>query len=261
MLLAFLVAFCGCGGIVVAVIAPVGEIVSLGQTDYRRQCDIALGPTTPTGTAPAATTTSTAPAAPESVSGPTTRPSANPYAELEIEDDDAAATDRDRACKSAMQSAPYQDQPLRQPNTGPAVVCAADLTLRYPDSGGTAEMAAYARDVVYSASIAAPTGQCAPTRAPAAVAERNCGDPAGMNSAVVLPPTVGAQGYCGRLVDPAAASPGDLVFWEYRDNAATRVGIALGPRELVTVDSGKFARLSIPEGAEIQIKRVLGEVG
>lgn len=256
MLIVFLIAVCGCGGMVMAVIAPLGEMVSLGRSDYQWQCDIALGRTT--GTA-APTTPITTTSAPDTA--PTSpRPTANPYAAWQIEDSGPELTDRDLACHRAMQWAPYQGRPLSQPNTGTSVACAADLALRYPEAGGTAAMAEYIRDVVYSASIVTKTGQCAPTRAPAPVAEANCGDPTKMVPAVVLPATVGAQGYCGQLVDPDAASPGDVVFWEYRDNAATKAGIALGPRELVTVDNGRFLRLGIPEGAEVQIKRVLGEV-
>ncbi|WP_433491892.1 hypothetical protein [Nocardia grenadensis] len=257
VLIVFLILVCGCGGTVIAVIAPLGEMVSLGRTDYQRQCDIALGTTTGTAIPTAPTTTTSAPDSYPAATSP--RPTANPYAAMQIEDGDTDLTDRDRACYTAMQSAPYQDQPLRQPNTGFSAVCAADLALRYPEAGGTAAMAEYIRDVVYSASIVTTTGQCAPTRAPAPVAEESCGDPTKKVPAVVLPVSVGTQGYCGQLVDPDAASPGDVVFWEYRDNAATKAGIALGPRELVTVDNGRFVRLGVPDGAEVQIKRVLGE--
>lgn len=256
MFLILITAVCGCGGMMLFVVAPVGEMVSLGQRDYRRQCEIAVGPETGT----TATTTATVPVAPSPVPQSTSpRPTANPYASLTLEPDDPNVTDRDHACVAAMRSAPWQDQPIRSPNTGPAATCAADLALRYVEVGGTAVMADYVRDVVYSASIVTTTGQCAPIRAPASVAEESCGDPAKGSPAVILPETVGAAGYCGQLVDPEAASPGDVVFWDYRDNAATRAAIALGPRELVTVESGKFVRIGIPEGAEIQIKRVLGE--
>ncbi|MEV3960076.1 hypothetical protein AB0M34_04125 [Nocardia sp. NPDC050193] len=256
VLIVFLIVVCGCGGMVMAVIAPLGEMVSLGRSDYQWQCDIALGKATGTAapTAPA-TTTSAPDAAPTSP-----HPTANPYAAWQIEDSGAELTDRDLACHRAMQWAPHQGRPLSQPNTGPAVACAADLALRYPEAGGTAAMAEYIRDVVYSASIITTTGQCAPTRAPAAVAEESCADPTKKVAAVVLPVSVGAQGYCGHLVDPDVASPGDVVFWEYRDDAATKAGIALGPRELVTVDNGRFVRLDVPKGAEVQIKRVLGDV-
>ncbi|MGW1742668.1 hypothetical protein ACWCPQ_28115 [Nocardia sp. NPDC001965] len=242
---------CCCGGIITALV-PLGEMMSAGKRHYNLQCDIALGPEP--GASPSPTTTTTT-ARPEPM---TPRPTANPYAELNFDPNDPNVTDRDLACQSAMKSAPLQDEPWQQVNASWEAVCAAELAQRYPEAGGTATMADYARDVIYSASIYRSTGQCVPTRAPAAVAMENCGDPSRAVSAVVLPAVVGDQGYCGQLVAPEAASAGDLVFWEYRDRRATRVGIALGPRELVTVDSGKFVRLALPEGAEVQIKRVLG---
>lgn len=249
------VAICCCGpGAVLAALVPSAENMSSAKQHYDSQCDIALGPEP--GTSTPATATTTPASSPESVERQP-RPEKNPYAELTFDPDDPDVTDRDLACASAMKTAPIQEEPWQEINTGPAVSCAADLALRYPEAGGTATMADYARDVVYSASIARATGQCAPARAPAAVVVESCGDPTRAVASVVLPATVGDQGYCGQLVDPKAASPGDLVFWEYLDRRATRVGVALGPGELVTVDSGEFVRLRLPEGAEVQIKRVL----
>ncbi|MET8797782.1 hypothetical protein ABZV91_15255 [Nocardia sp. NPDC004568] len=244
-----------CCGPVIGALVPLGNLTSYGSKHYNTQCDIALGPEP--GASTSATATTTTASVPQSVERQQ-RPEKNPYAELTFDPDDPNVTDRDLACASAMKTAPIQDEPWQETNSGPAVSCAADLALRYPEAGGTATMADYARDVIYSASIAGSTGQCAPTRAPAVVVVENCGDPTAATTAVILPATVGDQGYCGQVVDPKAASPGDLVFWEYVDRRATRVGVALGPGELVTVDSGKFARLRIPQGAEIQIKRVLG---
>ncbi|GGL40456.1 C40 family peptidase [Nocardia jinanensis] len=255
VVVAVLLICCCCGGGITAFV-PMGEMMSVGKRHYNLQCDTALGPEPGASTTTAPPTTTTA-SSPESAARQQ-RPETNPYAALDFDADDPNVTDRDLACQSAMKTAPLQDEPWQEINTGPAVACAADLALRYPESGGTATLADYARDVIYSASIVGSTGQCAPTRAPAAVAMENCGDPTRVVASVVLPATVGDQGYCGQLVAPEAASPGDLVFWEYRDRAATRVGIALGPSELVTVDSGKFVRLTIPQDAEIQIKRVLG---
>ncbi|WP_328391689.1 hypothetical protein [Nocardia sp. NBC_00416] len=252
-------ALCCCcgGGLVSAVLSPLGEITSLGSSDLQRQCNIAIGSPTDTTTPTATPATTTATPSPESVS-PSPRPTANPYAASTAPD----ATGRHRACVAAMNVAPYQDQdsPLRQANTGRAVACAADIAQRYPDVGGTADTAVYLRDVIYSASAVVGTGQCVPTRAPQWVAEGNCGDPRKRVPAVVLPMTIREQGYCGLQVDPSVASPGDLVFWDFHDNGATRAGIALGPHELVTAEGGKFVRLSMPEGVEVYIKRVLGEV-
>lgn len=259
------VAICCCGpGAVLTALVPSAENMSFAKKYYNSQCDIALGPEP--GASTPATATTTAASSPESV-GRQPRPEKNPLSELTFDPDDPDVTDRDLACASAMKMAPVQEEPWQEINTGPAVSCAADLALRYPEAEGTATMADYVRDVVYSASIAGATGQCVPTRAPAAIAVENCGDPTSAVASVVLPATVGEQGYCGQLVDPKAASPGDLVFWEYIDRHATRVGVVLGPeapaaryplRELVTVDNGKFVRLRLPEDAEVQIKRVLG---
>ncbi|MGI5220935.1 hypothetical protein [Nocardia sp. CA-290969] len=228
---------CGGGGLLMGVVAPLGELSTMAKVDFGRQCDIALGPATGT-TAPATTT-----AASSATVSPSPRPSSIPYASLTLDPDDPDIAARDRECVSAMRAA----------------ACAADLALRYPEAGGTAQMAEYVRDVVYSASAGAVAGRCVPGRAPRAAAAENCGDPVG-GEPVVLPETVREQAYCGQIVDPGATSPGDLVFWDYRDNAATRVGIALGPAELVTVDEGKFIRSRIPGNARVQVKRVLGGV-
>lgn len=257
VLLTLLLSCCGgCGSLLLSVVAPLGELTTMAEVDFRRQCDIALGPATDT-TAPATATTTTSTSS-VAVS-PSPRPSRNPYASLTLDPDDRDIAARDRVCVSAMRVAPYQGSALREANTGPAAACAADLALRYPEAGGTAQMAEYVRDVVYSAAVGAATGGCAPGRAPRAAAAENCGDPA-RGEPVILPDSVREQAYCGQVVDPVATSPGDLVFWDYRDNAATRVGIALGPAELVTVDEGKFVRSSIPGDARVQVKRVLGEV-
>lgn len=251
-LILFLAMSCCCGGMVFSVVAPVGEILSMGVNDFHRQCDIALG-VTPGAAAPTPITTAAAPTARPS---PSPRPTVNPYAALTIAAGDTDYTDRDRSCLAAMRVAPYQGQPLLEPNTGRTVACAGALALRYPESGGTAETAMYLRDVIYGAS-AATGGTCAVARAPRAVASADCGDP-GRTEVVVLPETVGEQAWCGQVVDPGAVSAGDLVFWNYGENGAGRAGIALNTGEMVTVDSGGFVRTAIPAGEGVRIKRVLG---
>lgn len=242
---------CGGGGLVLALI-PLVSALDRGEELFHWQCDIALGSTT--GTA----SPTTAPPTTASVS-PSPMPTENPFASVTFAADDPYATARDRTCASAMRLAPLQGEPLPQVNTGAAAACAADLALRYPETGGTKETAVYVRDVVYGASMATVTGRCAVVRAPRAVHEADCGDPAKGPGAVNLPETVGAQGYCGKLVEPAAVSPGDLVFWDYRDNAATRAGIAVSATEMVSVHGGEFVRLSIPDDGRVQVKRVLRE--
>lgn len=250
---------CCCGGPAFLVAAPFTELTSMATRDFEEQCDIAIGPaagTTPTTTptAPAVTSTPAVPTAP-----PARTPTGNPYASLTFAADDPNVGPRERACGSAMQVAPRQGPARQTSNNNPATVCAHDLALRYPEAGGTAEPAEYVRDVVYSASVAGSSGRCLPGRAPRSAAMENCGD-APYGEPVILPKTVREQAFCGHVVEPAAISPGDLVFWDYRDNAAHRAGIALGSGELATVEDGKFVRSDIPGTGHVQIKRVLREV-
>lgn len=248
---------CCCGGPALIVAAPFAELTSMAKQDFVRQCDIALGPATgTTPTTPVASSTVPVPTAPPSLSA---TPTGNPYASLTFAADDANAGPRERECASAMQVAPRQGPALQASSNHPATVCAADLALRYPEAGGAAEPADYIRDVIYSASVAGSSGRCIPGRAPRAAAVENCGDTA-YGEPVILPETVREQAFCGHVVDTAALSPGDLVFWDYRDNAATRAGIALGSGELVTIEDGKFVRSGVPGGGHVQIKRVLREV-
>lgn len=249
--------FCCCGGPafgLTGLSGTFGEMGSMVRQDFGMQCDIALGPASGSSTPPPTTTAAPRTTAPASLS-PT--PTENPYASLTFAADDPNATPRDRACASAMRVAPRQGVALEKSSSGPATVCAADLALRYPEAGGAALPADYLRDVIYSASVAGSSGRCVPGRAPHTLATANCGADHG---AVVLPETIREQAFCGHIVDPAAISAGDLVFWDYRDNAATRAGIALGGGELVTVDDGKFVRSALPGAGHVQIKRVLREV-
>lgn len=253
---------CGCcliGGPLFGGFVAVGNQLSNGESDYRSQCEAALGPD------PSATVTqTTTPAEPESEpeSSPSPQPSVNPYRELEFDPDDPNVTDRDRACASAMKYAPRQPLgAIRQPNTGTAVACAQQLGLRYAENG-TGDAAAMARDLIYAASAAALNGQCDILRAPAGAdtAPSECGNPTEPLQVVVLPQTVERQGYCGQRVAASAISPGDLVFWEYGREGATRVGVAIGVREMVTGEPGgdRFVRLPIPERRDVLVKRVLG---
>ena len=247
-----LVVFCGCGGGACGVLAPVSEMSSQAHEDFRHQCDIALGAD------PSATRTTTAEATTSSVAPSTSaQPTANPYASLTIAADDPDYTNRDRACATAMQVAPWQGSVLAEPNTGPVAQCAADLALRYPEAGGTAQTARYLRDVTFSASAASSSGACAVRRAPPAESAADCGTPDEQAGPVLLPQRVPVQGYCGMTVDPDAVSPGDLVFWDYGADGATRAGIALGTDEMVTVESGEFVRSRLPDTSDLQIKRVL----
>ncbi|MFD4405525.1 hypothetical protein ACFWPH_22485 [Nocardia sp. NPDC058499] len=248
---------CCCGGPALIVAAPFAELTSMAKQDFGRQCDIALGPATgTTPTTPATTSTESIPLGPAS---PAPIPTTNPYASLTFTADDTDIEPRDRLCASVMQVAPWQGPELRESSNASAAVCAANLALSYPEAGGPAESADYVRDVIYSASVAGSSGRCVPGRAPRAAATENCGGTR-YGEPVILPETVREQAFCGYVVDPAAISPGDLVFWDYRNNAATRAGIALGSGELVTVEDEEFVRSSVPGAGHVQIKRVLREV-
>ncbi|MEV6427500.1 hypothetical protein [Nocardia sp. NPDC051463] len=66
------------------------------------------------------------------------------------------------------------------------------------------------------------------------------------------------QGLCGQRVDLVAISSGDLIFWDYRNSAPTRVGIATDSTQLVTVDpSGRVIHSAIPTANDVRVKRVL----
>lgn len=151
--------------------------------------------------------------------------------------------------------------------------------------------AAAVRYVVYQASVASATGRCvepASTRTghedpvpehtdssfrrvdSDVVRPGPCGqawtvDRSGnpVPRVVLLPPTVAEQGVCGQRVDAAAISAGDLVFWGHRNNAPTRVGIAVDRTQLVTGDptTGTFVLQQITSGGDVRVKRVLAGAG
>ncbi|MEU6560592.1 hypothetical protein [Nocardia nova] len=231
--------------------------------DFRYQCDTALGPDTETS---GIETTASAPAARETQEQPPASdiPTTNPYAEMTVDPDDPDVSQWQRDCIAAMASAPYQLPESQAFNTGPAVECARQLAVSLVGQpvGGAA---ALSKDVVYQASAGAATGRCAITgAAPAPVAGGCDRTPASVGRTpallVVLPDTVAAQGVCGQRVDPAAASAGDLVFWDYRGHAPTRVGIVVGSQLMVTVDSatGGVVESVLPSGSGVRVKRVLG---
>lgn len=250
--------------------------------DMNYQCDTAIGPDS------SVTVTATAAATGGSVAIP---PTANPYASLP---DDGSP--RMRACRNAMHSAPYQMPPLHSANTGLAVECAHTTAVALVDqalsgSGGgtnTADTAALLSLVTRWASMAALTGTCPAVRGVDLSAERGQsasravsparGCPSLTMAAVIeLPGTIAAQSLCGQRVDQAAASPGDLVFWQYDDYAPVRAGIAVtwpaptnattgsvvvanqAPAQMVTVDpvTGLVVQTALPTRGDVRIKRLL----
>jgi hypothetical protein len=257
-----------------------GGVTSSVAADLHYQCDSAVGPDpseTVTPTRAATTARPTARSAP--AAGVTTAPTTNPYAELTIAPDDTSASDWQRACLTAMRDAPRQDPPLLTGNSGIAAECARELALAQltasgarNGSGSRGNAAEFIRSVIYQASTALTTGRCATTEGtaaqqsaaggagqPSGSARRACGQ-IGEASVVVLPNTIAAQGACGQRVDPSAVSAGDLVFWNYRNNAPTQVGIAVSDTRLVTTEAttGELVELAIPSANDVRVKRVLG---
>lgn len=278
----------GLGTLLVIMVLVIGGTTSAISADLHYQCDSVVGPD-PSLTETAAPRT-TAASGSGAAAATSAAPTANPYAELTVAPDDTDASDWQRACASAIHTAPYQLPPLQTTMSGLLGDCARELAVNHAlkASAGSADgapsgpssAAGLTRDVIYQASAAAVTGRCDPTALPpddttpatvaptasgtsaqpgsAAVA---CGQSSSIGKAViVLPKTVAAQAACGQRVDPAAVSAGDLVFWDYRSNAPTRTGIALGATQVMTYDaySGRFVEQSMPTGRDVRIKRVLG---
>ncbi|WP_433574705.1 hypothetical protein [Nocardia brasiliensis] len=79
---------------------------------------------------------------------------------------------------------------------------------------------------------------------------------------VVLPELIADQALCGRPVDRAAISAGDLVFWDFRELAPKRVGVAVDATTVITVDPvdpvvAGVVRMTLSESTAIGVKRVL----
>jgi hypothetical protein len=275
----------GLGTVLVILVLVVGGTTSAISADLHYQCDSAVGPD-PSQTETTAPRT-TAVAGSGAAAATSAAPTVNPFAELTVAPDDTTASDWQRACASAIRTAPYQLPPLQTTMSGLLGDCARELAINHAlkASAGSADgapsgpssAAGLTRDVIYQASAAAVTGHCDPAvlppddTAPATVAPTAsgtspqpgsaCGQSSSIGKAViVLPKTVAAQGACGQRVDPAAVSAGDLVFWDYRGNAPSRTGIALGATQVMTYDSysGRFVEQSMPTGRDVRIKRVLG---
>lgn len=281
-----LVVTTGLFGVIVVLVLVVGGAMSATSADLHYQCDSAVGPD-PSQTETTAPRT-TAASGSGGAAGPSLAPTVNPYAELTVAPDDTTASDWQRACASAIRTAPYQLPPLQTTMSGLLGGCARELAINHAlkasagsadgAPSGSSSAAGLTRDVIYQASAAAVTGQCDPTAQPpentepAAPPARGtstqpgsavaaCGQSSSTGkAAIVLPKTVAAQAACGQRVDPAAVSAGDLVFWDYRSNAPTRTGIALGATQVMTYDpySVRFVEQSMPTGRDVRIKRVLG---
>ncbi|MGW5378037.1 hypothetical protein ACWESM_21625 [Nocardia sp. NPDC003999] len=269
------------GGVGVVLMLLMGLVLVIGgassaiASDLHYQCDSAVGPDPSQTVTPSRAPTAARPTVRSApVGGVTTAPTTNPYAELTIAPDDTSASDWQRACTTAMRYAPRQDPPLLTSNSGIGADCARELALAQltasaarNGSGSRGGAEEFTRSVIYQASAAQTTGRCAATEAAVAqssvaagAGRRACGQLDGSLAVVVLPNTIAAQGACGHRVDPAAVSPGDLVFWNYRNNAPTQVGIAVSDTRLVTTDAatGELVELTIPSTYDVRVKRVLG---
>ncbi|WP_280412690.1 hypothetical protein [Nocardia asiatica] len=268
----------------VIVVLVVGGATSAIASDLHYQCDSAVGPDPSRTVTPSPTSTAVRPTTRRApAAGVTTAPTTNPFAELTIAPDDSSASAWHRACATAMKDAPYQNPPLLTGNSGIGAECARQLAVAQagaPPSraqsgaGDRVSAAEFTSAIIYLASAARSTGRCELTASavtPPPTAEvtrqssgsgrRACGQPDSSGTAVVLlPNTVVAQGACGQRVDPSAVSAGDLVFWDYRNNAPTEVGIAVSGTHLVTADpvSGGFVERVIPSSNDVRVKRVLG---
>ncbi|MCC3326392.1 hypothetical protein [Nocardia abscessus] len=267
--------------IVVLIVLVAGGATSAIASDLHYQCDSAVGPDPSVTVTPSRASAAVRPTTRSAAgAGVTTAPTTNPYAELTIAPDDTGASAWQRACAAVLKDAPYQDPPLLTGSSGIGAACARELALaRLASSAsgtqngvdGRGGAADFTRSVIYLASAAQSTGRCEPVAgqagqpSPQVAASgslpRVCGNINGSGTTVVvLPDTIAAQAPCGQRVDPSAVSPGDLVFWNYRDNVPTRVGIAVSATELVTADpaTGGLAKSVVPDTSDVRVKRVLG---
>ncbi|MGX1778200.1 hypothetical protein ACWIGW_39265 [Nocardia brasiliensis] len=84
---------------------------------------------------------------------------------------------------------------------------------------------------------------------------------------IVLPERIADQALCGRPVDRAAISAGDLVFWDFleytprglREYAPQRVGVAVDATTVIAADpvAGGVVRMVLSPSTAIGVKRVL----
>ncbi|MFJ9370080.1 hypothetical protein ACIRRA_37460 [Nocardia sp. NPDC101769] len=260
---------------IIAVLGGATEAFGVGHY----QCESAVGPD------PAITETRTVtPSAPTGGTEFTTTipPTANPMAEATIAPDNTTASQWERDCASAMRYAPPQLPPLRTPYRGFAAECArqaalAQLNRDTKANSRVVDQAVMTAAVIRTASLGALSGVCRPAttadtdsrqsgvgESPVAQddsATARCQDPA-TRAVIVLPETLGVQGFCGQRVEPSAVSLGDLVFWDYahRGHVPGRVGVWIGPNLIVSSDpvSGQAQESEMPTGRDVLIKRVLG---
>lgn len=207
----------------------------------------------------------------------TTTATTNPYAQTRIVGDSAW----ERACLAAMRDGPRQGAPITVTNQSAAAQCAQRLATaltelppqpRHEESGEreteTIDAAELVRYITFHAARVADGERCGPSDdgptqpTPAALTpvsgKGSCSEYRA-SEPLLLPDTVSEQAWCGQRVEPAAVSPGDLVFWDYRDYTATEAGVAISTDEIVTADteSGRYTRRTIPTGVDVRVFRIL----
>jgi hypothetical protein len=236
------------GAVLVPVVCILGAVVASSSGQFEYQCDSAIGPD------PSVTETISFGA--NDMVDATDAPTTNPYAGMTTEAGDTAWQD---SCVTAMNTAPFQLRPLQTSNAGAAAQCARTLALAAAADSG--DMPTLARQILYGASLAAGDGRCVlPSGQLPGQAQCQQGvGPAALPSAaaLVLPNSIAGQAGCGQRVDPAAISAGDLVFWNYVDNAPANEGLAVGGNQMLTDANGKYLLAVIPAGNGVRVKRYL----
>jgi hypothetical protein len=172
-----------------------------------------------------------------------------------------------------MATAPFQVPPLQTAASGAAVDCIRQVALAFLGSS-SADAAGLTQDAIGQASQVDSTGRCQVPAAPYAMNDSSASValatppavpavaaacPQSGSAAVLLPGTLAAQGLCGQRVATTAISPGDLVFWNYSNNAPTRVGVAVSASDIITSDpsTGRVVEQALPSGKDVRVKRVL----
>lgn len=202
-------------------------------------------------------------------------PTQNIWASVTIAADNTRVPSRIRACLDLQSRVPYQLPALRNLNSSPAARCANELlTAPGIPLGSEAEwndLVALNRRIIYQASKLATSGRCVldPAHVPQGAGScrgTSVTDPVPAPTPLLIPEALAEQALCGQLVTRPAASPGDLVFWRYRDYVIpTRTAIVIRPASgpadpgsVLTLDErGRVGVEPMPTNLDVLVKRVL----
>lgn len=215
------------------------SIASSNLADLNRQCNWVIGAN------PSESSTSTTPPPVNGIAlAPSEVPTNNPYATDPADPQVISGASKYQTdCVTAMQTAKYQLPELYVTNTSIAAQRARDTALTQVGAG-------------LAAGAGSTDGPTDDSFSPETLVTYviHFADPT-----IVLPNNLAGQIGAGQPVDSTAASPGDLVFWDFHNDAPTRVGIALSNSEMVAGDqaSGRFVREVIPHTTDVRVKRVL----